>query len=167
MTTTAPAAPTVAATGRARTATRRRSPARRRSTPLTIAMLAALVYFLLPLFWLVVALDQDAGGPVQHVRPVVLRALRAVRQHPDDVHPRRRRLPALAAQHRAVRGRRRGRRHAAGGRSAGTGSPSSGSAGDGAVFAWCSAPIMVPTTALAIPTYLLFARSAWSTRRGR
>jgi ABC-type glycerol-3-phosphate transport system permease component len=39
--------------------------------------------------------------------------------------------------------------------------------GHGAAFNLVLGAIMVPTTALAIPTYLLFARSAWSTRRGR
>ena len=42
--------------------------------------------------------------------------LRTAVEHPGDAHPRRRHLPALAAQHHAVRGGQRGRGRAAGGR---------------------------------------------------
>ena len=54
--TTPPAATAIQTAKPARAARpRRRRPGPRRSTPLTIAMLAALAYFLLPLFWLVIA----------------------------------------------------------------------------------------------------------------
>lgn len=55
---TTPTTPTSTSTSTSTSATgttRRRSSASRRSTPLTIAMLAVLAYFLLPLFWLFVA----------------------------------------------------------------------------------------------------------------
>jgi multiple sugar transport system permease protein len=129
----------------------------RRSTPLTIAMLAILAYFLLPLFWLVVSstkstqdlintfglwfsprtqlwtnihqtLTQDNGVFVRWMLNTVMYAV----------------VSALGAAFLAA--------------AAGYGFAKYRFRGHGAAFNLVVGTIMVPTTALAIPTYLLFAK---------
>jgi len=157
MTTTAPAAPSVAATGRTRTATRRRSPARRRSTPLTIAMLAALAYFLLPLFWLAVASTKSTQdlfstfGLWFSRAPQLLSNIRATLTHDHGVFLHWMLNTMLYAVGSAVGA-------ALLAAAAGYGFAKFRFRGDRAGFNLVLGAIMVPTTALAIPTYLLFAK---------
>jgi multiple sugar transport system permease protein len=157
MTTTAPAAPTVAATGRARTATRRRSPARRRSTPLTIAMLAALAYFLLPLFWLAVASTKSTQdlfstfGLWFSRAPQLLSNIRGTLTHDHGVFLHWMLNTLMYAVVSAVGA-------ALLAAAAGYGFAKFRFRGDRAGFNLVLGAIMVPTTALAIPTYLLFAK---------
>ena len=157
MTTTAPVVPSVAATGRARTATRRRSPARRRSTPLTIAMLAALAYFLLPLFWLAVASTKSTQdlfstfGLWFSRSPQLLSNIRATLTHDHGVFLHWMLNTMLYAVVSAVGA-------ALLAAAAGYGFAKFRFRGDRAGFNLVLGAIMVPTTALAIPTYLLFAK---------
>lgn len=137
---------------------RRRTAGQHRSTPLTIAMLAVLAYFLLPLFWLAIAstkstqdlfttfglwfshtpqlwtnirdtLTQDNGVFVRWILNTVLYAA---------VSSVGAALLAAAAGYGFAKFRFRG--HAA-------------------AFNLVLGAVMVPTTALAIPTYLLFAKA--------
>ncbi|MFI6277638.1 carbohydrate ABC transporter permease [Streptomyces sp. NPDC050988] len=136
---------------------RRPSASMRRSTPLTIAMLAALAYFLLPLFWLVVAstksaqdlfnsfglwfsrapqlpanvketFTQDDGVFVNWLLNTVMYAV----------------VSALGAALLAA--------------AAGYGFAKFRFRGDRAAFNLVLGAVMIPATALAIPTYLLFAK---------
>ncbi|MEV0637490.1 carbohydrate ABC transporter permease [Streptomyces sp. NPDC050619] len=159
MTTTIPTAKAAAAPAPPPAApARRRSASRRRSTPLTIAMLAALAYFLLPLFWLLVAstkstqdlfnsfglwfsrtpqlltniketFTQDNGVFVHWLLNTVMYAV----------------VSALGAALLAA--------------AAGYGFAKFRFRGDRASFNLVLGAVMVPATALAIPTYLLFAEA--------
>jgi multiple sugar transport system permease protein len=142
------------AVGRAR----RRSPARRRhSTPLTIAMLAALAYFLLPLFWLVVASTKSTQdlfttfGLWFSRTPQLLANIGSTFAHDDGVFAHwllntvvYAVVSAFGAALLAAAG--------------GYGFAKFRFRGDRAAFNLVLGAIMVPTTALAIPTYLLFAK---------
>ncbi|MBE8522422.1 carbohydrate ABC transporter permease [Amycolatopsis sp. H6(2020)] len=136
--------------------TRRPTP-RRRSVPLTVAMLAALAYFLLPLFWLVVAstkstqdlfttfglwfskvpqLVTNIGDTVTHQDGIFLRWLLNTIGYAV--------VSALGAALLAA--------------AAGYGFAKYRFRGHGAGFNLVLGAVMVPATALAIPTYLLFAQ---------
>lgn len=135
-----------------------RTPGRqRRSTPLTIAMIAALAYFLLPLVWLFVASTKStqdlftsfglwfSGDP----RP--LTNIQDTLTHDDGVFVRwllntvvYAVVSALGAALLAA--------------AAGYGFAKYRFRGDGAAFKLIIGAVMVPATALAIPTYLLFAQ---------
>jgi multiple sugar transport system permease protein len=160
MTTATPTA-TAAPTGEpARTpptkATRRRGA--RRSTPLTIAMLAALAYFLLPLFWLLIAstkstqeLFNSFGLWFSHT-PQLLTNIKETFTQDDGVFVHwllntvmYAVVSALGAALLAAAG--------------GYGFAKFRFRGDRAAFNLVLGAIMVPTTALAIPTYLLFAKA--------
>jgi len=154
-TTSAPARTAVA--GPALATRDQRRPTRRRSTPLTIAMLATLVYFLLPLFWLFISSTKSTedlfttfGLWFSHA-PQVVTNVRETLTHDDGVFSRwllntviYSVVSALGAAFLAA--------------AAGYGFAKFRFRGDHAAFNLVLGAIMVPTTALAIPTYLLFAK---------
>ncbi|MGI5193171.1 carbohydrate ABC transporter permease [Streptomyces sp. CA-288835] len=157
MTTTMPKATTAPAGPTAPTAPKRRqSAAPRRSTPLTIAMLAALAYFLLPLFWLLVASTKstqdlfDSFGLWFSRAPQLLDNISHTFTQDDGVFVDWLLNTALYAVVSAV-----GAAMIAA--AAGYGFAKFRFRGDRAAFNLVLGAIMVPATALAIPTYLLFA----------
>ncbi|MFI6737805.1 carbohydrate ABC transporter permease [Nonomuraea sp. NPDC050451] len=130
---------------------------RRHSTPLTIAMLAALAYFLLPLFWLVVAATKSTQdlfttfGLWFSRTPRLLANIGSTFGHDDGVFGHwllntivYAVVSAFGAALLAAAG--------------GYGFAKFRFRGDRAAFNLVLGAIMVPTTALAIPTYLLFAK---------
>lgn len=158
MTTTTPAAPVAptAAVPADSAASKRR--AGRRSTPLTIAMLAALAYFLLPLCWLLIAstkstqdLFNSFGLWFSHA-PQLLTNIRQTLTQDDGVFVHwllntvmYAGVSALGAALLAAAG--------------GYGFAKFRFRGDRGAFNLVLGAVMVPTTALAIPTYLLFAKA--------
>lgn len=130
---------------------------RRRSTPLTIAMLATLAYFLLPLFWLVVSATKStqdlftsfglwfsgAPQPVTNIRETLT--------HDDGVFVGWLLNTAVYAATSALGA-------ALLATAAGYGFAKFRFRGNGTAFNAVLGAIMVPGTALAIPTYLLFAK---------
>jgi multiple sugar transport system permease protein len=136
---------------------RRRLPSRRRSTPLTIAMLAVLAYFLLPLFWLLVASTKSTQdlfttfGLWFSRAPQLWTNTRATLAHDDGVFLRWLFNTGMYAVVSAI-----GAAFLAA--AAGYGFAKFRFRGDRAAFNLVLGAIMVPTTALAIPTYLLFAK---------
>ncbi|MDX2682779.1 carbohydrate ABC transporter permease [Streptomyces sp. NY05-11A] len=132
--------------------------AARRSTPLTIAMLAALAYFLLPLCWLLIAstkstqdLFNSFGLWFSHA-PQLLTNIRQTLTQDDGVFVHwllntvmYAGVSALGAALLAAAG--------------GYGFAKFRFRGDRAAFNLVLGAVMVPTTALAIPTYLLFAKA--------
>ncbi|UUU19670.1 carbohydrate ABC transporter permease [Streptomyces sp. DSM 40750] len=163
MTTTTPPATSrrtvgATATGAPRTAhRRRRRPAGRRSTPLTIVMVAVLAYFLLPLFWLAVASTKSTQdlftsfGLWFSRSPQLLENIRETLTHDDGVF-----LHWLLNTVLYSVGSALGAALLAA--AAGYGFAKYRFRGNNAAFAVVLGAIMVPTTALAIPTYLLFAK---------
>ncbi|WP_406490187.1 carbohydrate ABC transporter permease [Streptomyces phaeochromogenes] len=137
---------------------RRRSPARRRSTPLTIAMLAALAYFLLPLLWLLVASTKstqdlfNSFGLWFSDAPQLLANIKATFTQYDGVFGRWLLNTVLYAGVSAIGA-------AVLAAAAGYGFAKYRFRGHGAAFNLVLGAIMIPTTALAIPTYLLFAKA--------
>ena len=129
----------------------------RRSTPLTIAMLAALAYFLLPLFWLLVASTKstrdlfDSFGLWFPHAPQLLTNVRATFAQDDGVFVHWLLNTAVYAGVSAV-----GAAMLAA--AAGYGFAKFRFRGDRAAFHLVLGAIMVPATALAIPTYLLFSK---------
>ncbi|MFF8974849.1 carbohydrate ABC transporter permease [Streptomyces sp. NPDC014995] len=155
MTTTMPTATTAPAP----TAPRRgRSAARRRNTPLTIAMLAALAYFLLPLFWLLVASTKstqdlfDSFGLWFSRTPQLLTNIRTTFTQDDGVFVHWLLNTAVYAGVSALGA-------ALLAAAAGYGFAKFRFRGDRAAFNLVLGAVMVPATALAIPTYLLFAKA--------
>ncbi|MEU0196168.1 carbohydrate ABC transporter permease [Streptomyces afghaniensis] len=164
MTTTSPpatssrAALNSTAPGTARTAhRRRRRSARRHSTPLTIVMLAVLAYFLLPLFWLAVASTKSTQdlftsfGLWFSRSPQLLENIRETVTHDDGVF-----LNWLLNTVLYSVGSALGAALLAA--AAGYGFAKYRFRGNNAAFSLMLGAIMIPTTALAIPTYLLFAK---------
>jgi multiple sugar transport system permease protein len=136
---------------------RKRSAARRRSTPLTIAMFAALAYFLLPLLWLLVSSTKNTqdlfttfGLWFSH-SPQLLTNVGATVTHDGGVFLRWLLNTVLYAAVSAVGA-------ALLAAAAGYGFAKFRFRGHGAWFNLVVGAVMVPTTALAIPTYLLFAQ---------
>ncbi|MEU0408917.1 carbohydrate ABC transporter permease [Streptomyces griseorubiginosus] len=134
----------------------RRGP--RRSTPLTIAMLAALAYFLLPLFWLVIASTKSTqdlfntfGLWFSHA-PQLLTNVKDTFTQDDGVFVHWLLNTVLYAGVSAVGAALLA---AAGG----YGFAKFRFRGDRAAFNLVVGAVMVPATALAIPTYLLFAKA--------
>ncbi|GAA4325753.1 carbohydrate ABC transporter permease [Streptomyces venetus] len=156
MTTTMPKA-VAAPAARAPSKPRRRPPARRRSTPLTIAMLAALAYFLLPLCWLLVASTKstqdlfDSFGLWFSRTPQLLANIRETFTQDDGVFVHWLLNTAVYAVVSACGA-------ALLAAAAGYGFAKFRFRGDRAAFNLVLGAIMVPATALAIPTYLLFAK---------
>lgn len=129
----------------------------RRSTPLTIVMLAALGYFLLPLVWLVIASTKSTQdlfttfGLWFSRAPQLLTNIGAAMTYNDGVFAQwllntviYAVVSALGAAFLAA--------------TAGYGFAKFSFRGKGVGFNLVIGAIMVPTTALAIPTYLLFAQ---------
>lgn len=160
MTTTTPPAPAAPAVRPAHI--RHRRPSRRsrprRSTPLTIAMLAALAYFLLPLFWLLIASTKsaqdlfDSFGLWFSHSPRLLTNIEDTFTQSDGVFVRwllntvvYAGVSAIGAAFLAAAG--------------GYGFAKFRFRGDRLAFNLVLGAVMVPTTALAIPTYLLFAEA--------
>jgi multiple sugar transport system permease protein len=163
MTTVTPNASTAAAPSKAKrlpaeARSRRRSPAGRRSTPLTIAMLAVLAYFLLPLFWLLVASTKstqdlfNSFGLWFSDAPQLLSNIKATFTQDDGVFGRWMLNTVMYAGVSAVGA-------ALLAAAAGYGFAKYRFRGHGAAFNLVLGAIMIPTTALAIPTYLLFAKA--------
>ncbi|KUM73982.1 sugar ABC transporter permease [Streptomyces griseorubiginosus] len=137
---------------------RRRRSGPRRSTPLTIAMLAALAYFLLPLFWLVIASTKSTqdlfntfGLWFSHA-PQLLTNVKDTFTQDDGVFVRwlintvvYAGVSAVGASLLAAAG--------------GYGFSKFRFRGDRFAFNLVVGAVMVPATALAIPTYLLFAKA--------
>ncbi len=153
-TTTAPARTAAARTAPSRT----RSAVDRRSAPLTIAMFAVLAYFLLPLLWLVIASTKSTQdlfttfGLWFSRTPRLLTNIRETLTHDDGVYVHW----LLNTVFYAV--------VSAGGAAllaalAGYGFAKYHFRGRDGAFNLVLGAIMVPTTALAIPTYLLFAKT--------
>jgi multiple sugar transport system permease protein len=130
---------------------------RRRSNLLTIAMLALLIYFLLPLFWLFVASTKTTGDLFSTFglwfggNFSLLTNIRDTFTYGDGVYGRwmlntlfYSLVSAGGAAFLAALG--------------GYGFAKFRFRGNGALFGVVLASVMVPTTALAIPTYLLFSR---------
>ncbi|MFF7732036.1 ABC transporter permease subunit [Streptomyces sp. NPDC007984] len=159
MTITSPAGTTAAARRTERKhvsppARRRSRP--RRSTPLTIAMLAALAYFLLPLLWLIVASTKNTqdlfnsfGLWFSHT-PQLLTNIRATFAQDDGVFVHWLLNTVVYAGVSAVGA-------ALLAAAAGYGFAKFRFRGDRLAFNLVLGAVMVPATALAIPTYLLFA----------
>jgi len=152
---TATALPEATAPGPTPRRARRRA---RRSTPLTIAMLAALAYFLLPLFWLLIAstkstqdLFNSFGLWFSHA-PQLLTNIKETFTQDDGVFVHWLLNTVLYAVVSAVGGALLA---AAGG----YGFAKFRFRGDRFAFNLVLGAVMVPTTALAIPTYLLFAKA--------
>ena len=147
-----PATPRAAATAR-----RRSSLASRRSNVLTLAMLALLIYFLLPLFWLVVASTKNTGDLFSTFGLwfagdfALIDNIRQTFTYGDGVYGRwmlntlfYSLVSAGGAAFLAALG--------------GYGFAKYKFPGNNALFGLVLGSIMVPTTALAIPTYLLFSK---------
>jgi multiple sugar transport system permease protein len=131
--------------------------ARRRSTPLTIAMLAVLAYFLLPLFWLVVSSTKSTqdlfntfGLWFSHA-PQLWRNIRETLTHDDGIFVHWLLNTVLYAVVSALGA-------ALLAAAAGYGFAKFRFRGNSAGFNLVLGAVMVPATALAIPTYLLFAK---------
>ncbi|MFD7999603.1 carbohydrate ABC transporter permease [Streptomyces mirabilis] len=158
-----PSAPAAAATPKANRLPAearppRRSSVHRRSTPLTIAMLTVLAYFLLPLFWLLIAstkstqdLFNSFGLWFSHA-PQLLSNIKATFTQDDGVFGRWLLNTVLYAGVSALGA-------ALLAAAAGYGFAKYRFRGHGASFNLVLGAIMIPTTALAIPTYLLFAKA--------
>ena len=158
MTSTSPATRTVRVAGRTATpVARRRRLADRRSNLLTLAMLALLIYFLLPLFWLFVASTKTTGDLFSTFGLwfandfSLLSNIRLTFTHDGGVYGRwllntvfYSVVSAGGAAFLAALG--------------GYGFAKYRFRGNNALFALVLGSIMVPTTALAIPTYLLFSK---------
>jgi multiple sugar transport system permease protein len=136
---------------------RRRPASRRRSTPLTIAMLAALAYFLLPLFWLLVASTKSTQDLINSFglwfshTPQLLSNIKATFTQDDGVFVN---WLLNTAGYAVVSACGAALLAAA----AGYGFAKFRFRGDRLAFNLVLGAIMVPATALAIPTYLLFAK---------
>ncbi|WP_460061154.1 carbohydrate ABC transporter permease [Streptomyces sp. YKOK-I1] len=158
MTTTTPPATVAPDAARPARTSRTRARRTRRSTPLTIAMLAALAYFLLPLFWLLIAstkstqdLFNSFGLWFSHA-PQLLANIRATFAQDDGVFLHWLLNTVVYAVVSAVGAALLA---AAGG----YGFAKFRFRGDRLAFNLVLGAVMVPTTALAIPTYLLFAKA--------
>ncbi|MCX5263312.1 carbohydrate ABC transporter permease [Streptomyces sp. NBC_00199] len=134
----------------------RRGP--RRSTPLTIAMLAVLAYFLLPLFWLVIASTKSTQDLINTFglwfshAPQLLTNVKDTFTQDDGVFVHwlintvvYAGVSACGAALLAA--------------AAGYGFAKFRFRGDRIAFSLVVGAVMVPATALAIPTYLLFAKA--------
>ncbi|WTU15401.1 carbohydrate ABC transporter permease [Streptomyces sp. NBC_00075] len=136
---------------------RRGRPSRRRSTPLTIAMLAVLAYFLLPLFWLLIASTKSTQDLINSFglwfsdAPQLLTNIRDTFTQDDGVFLHWLLNTLLYAGVSAVGA-------ALLAAAAGYGFAKFRFRGNGAAFNLVLGAVMVPATALAIPTYLLFAK---------
>ncbi|MFI6402349.1 carbohydrate ABC transporter permease [Streptomyces sp. NPDC050548] len=157
MTTTLPTAELAPPAKRAPAAVRKRG-RKRHSTPLTIAMLAVLAYFLLPLLWLLVASTKSTqdlfntfGLWFSHA-PQLLANIRATFTQDDGVFVH---WLLNTVMYAGVSSVGAALLAAAGG----YGFAKFRFRGDRVAFNLVVGAVMVPATALAIPTYLLFAKA--------
>ncbi|MFY7571760.1 carbohydrate ABC transporter permease [Streptomyces sp. WI04-05B] len=158
-TTTPPATGLVRTPDRAPKAPKQRRGRRsgRRSTPLTIAMLAVLAYFLLPLLWLLIASTKSTRDLINSFglwfsdAPQLLTNIRDTFTQDDGVFLHWLLNTLLYAGVSAVGA-------AILAAAAGYGFAKFRFRGNGAAFNLVLGAVMVPATALAIPTYLLFAK---------
>ncbi|WP_405651627.1 carbohydrate ABC transporter permease [Streptomyces sp. NBC_00019] len=140
------------------TRSRRKPSSGRRSTPLTIAMLAALAYFLLPLFWLLIASTKstqdlfNSFGLWFSDAPQLLANIKATFTQDDGVLVHWLLNTVMYAVVSSVGA-------ALLAAAAGYGFAKFRFRGDRLGFNLVLGAVMVPTTALAIPTYLLFAEA--------
>ncbi|MEU5888807.1 carbohydrate ABC transporter permease [Streptomyces sp. NPDC047461] len=140
------------------TRSRRAPSSARRSTPLTIAMLAALAYFLLPLFWLLIASTKstqdlfNSFGLWFSDAPQLLANVKATFTQDDGVFVHWLLNTVMYAVVSSVGA-------ALLAAAAGYGFAKFRFRGDRLGFNLVLGAVMVPTTALAIPTYLLFAEA--------
>ncbi|MCX5329045.1 MULTISPECIES: carbohydrate ABC transporter permease [unclassified Streptomyces] len=140
------------------TRSRRKPSSGRRSTPLTIAMLAALAYFLLPLFWLLIASTKstqdlfNSFGLWFSDAPQLLANIKATFTQDDGVFVHWLLNTVMYAVVSSVGA-------ALLAAAAGYGFAKFRFRGDRLGFNLVLGAVMVPTTALAIPTYLLFAEA--------
>jgi len=142
----------------ARRASRPRRPRSRRSNVLTLGMVAILVYFLFPLFWLVVAATKNTGDLFStfglwlgHDFSLVSN-IRETFTHNHGEYARWMANTLVYATVSAVGA-------SALATFAGYGFARYTFRGRGALLGLVLGTIMVPTTALAIPTYLLFSKA--------
>ncbi|MDG5803696.1 carbohydrate ABC transporter permease [Streptomyces ossamyceticus] len=158
MTTTTTPAGVTAKTAAPVSAVRAKERPARRSTPLTIAMLAALAYFLLPLCWLLVASTKSTQdlftsfGLWFSDAPQLATNIKETFTQDDGVFLKWLLNTVLYAGVSAVGAALLA---AAGG----YGFAKFRFRGDRAAFDLVLGAVMVPTTALAIPTYLVFAQA--------
>lgn len=159
MTTTTPTVTAVPVTDTVPVSPRQRRRSRaRRSTPLTIAMLAALAYFLLPLFWLLIASTKstqdlfNSFGLWFSDAPQLLANVKATFTQDDGVFVHWLLNTVMYAVVSSVGA-------ALLAAAAGYGFAKFRFRGDRFGFNLVLGAVMVPTTALAIPTYLLFAEA--------
>ena len=120
----------------------------------TLFMLAFLVYFLMPLGWLFVASTKSLDDLFSSFG--LWFADFNLVDNIKDTFTRTTASTGLAAQHADVLVRQRGRRCAPGGGGPAT-APKFDFQGKNLLFWFVLGSVMVPTTALAIPTYLMFA----------
>ena len=121
-----------------------RRPARKpTSWLLTVFVLICVGYFLLPLFWLVVASTKSNADLFSTLRPLV-RELQPVREHQDRAHLPGRRVRPLGAQLGHLRGGQRSRRRASWRPRPATPSPSTSSRAAPRLFAIILGAIMIP-----------------------
>ncbi|MFD4553951.1 carbohydrate ABC transporter permease [Streptomyces sp. NPDC058469] len=159
MTTTTPTA-TIAASAEPAlpAASKRRRRKARRSVPLTIAMLAALAYFVLPLLWLLIASTKSTQDLINTFglwfshAPQLLTNIKATFTQDDGVFVH---WLINTAVYAGVSAFGAALLAAAGG----YGFAKFRFRGDRVAFNLVVGAVMVPTTALAIPTYLLFAKA--------
>ncbi|KKD06429.1 carbohydrate ABC transporter permease [Streptomyces sp. WM6386] len=143
---------------RSATRSRRKPSSGRRSTPLTIAMLAALAYFLLPLFWLLIASTKstqdlfNSFGLWFSDAPQLPANIKATFTQDDGVFVHWLLNTVMYAVVSSVGA-------ALLAAAAGYGFAKFRFRGDRFGFNLVLGAVMVPTTALAIPTYLLFAEA--------
>ena len=135
-----------------------RSVADRRSNLLTLRHARAADLLPAPAVLAVRGVHEDHRRPVLHLRAVVRATTSRCCRTSADLHLRRRRLRPVDAQHPPLRRWSAPAARRSSPRWAGTGSPSTASAATARSSALVLGAIMVPTTALAIPTYLLFSK---------
>jgi multiple sugar transport system permease protein len=157
---------TISTTTRTRPATparhapsaRRRGLADRRSTPLTLAMTALLIYFLFPLFWLVIAATKTTGDLFSTLGLwfghdfSLITNIRATVTHNHGEYARWMLNTLVYAVVSSLGA-------AALATFAGYGFARYSFRGRGPLLGLILGTIMVPSTALAIPTYLLFSKA--------
>ena len=130
---------------------------KRRSNLLTVILWVTLIYFLVPLVWLAISSTKDNGDLFTTFGLWFGNSFQLFANVGSLFTLPGRHLLALGAEHGDLRDRQRGRRGHPGDRWPATPWPSTASAARTAVFSVILGAIMIPLTALALPTYLLFA----------
>ena len=144
------------ATG-SRRSSRHYAPEQRRSLLLTVLLWLLVLYFVLPLWWLLVSSTKDNAAPVLDVRAVVRRRLLALGEPADPVHVRDGIFTRWLRQHRSSTRSARAVGATLLSTMAGYAFAKYEFPGKKALFSITLGAIMIPLTALAMPTYLLFS----------